>query len=202
MGLAGSFIIAMRKAKTKYLYIIIGLLFIVNALIFLDISLRYAQTAQPNKAGFVSNPAVTGSADSLSILSLDGFVRAEIEIKPDLLLVKNGCKGIPMTPTEQQIRSIASAINNQSDFRPSTHDLMKEVIDSYGIQVVQSKIVEADESEEVYYARIVVRQGDKVLNLDSKPSDAIAMALRFNIPVYIKQDILNRKGQDVCTKII
>ncbi len=191
-----------KKGRTgKKFMLIIATLFIAN-IALIGISLQINQqiiqnTPQPK----VENKVQPGIKETgnLSILSLDGFVPVEIDLRPNVLIVKYACKGIPMTPTEQQMRSIASVLGNQTDFRPSTHDLMMEIFDTYGIEILQSKIVEAEEDDEVYYARLVVRKDDKILNLDTKPSDTMAIALRANIPIYIKQDILDKRGKDVCS---
>ena len=196
----------MKREGNNAFFVFIAVLFIAN-IILLSLSFFVSNSSLQNKQKAIPSENTALQAplkapqDGVSVLSLEGFVKAEIDVKPALLIVKNGCKGIPMTPTEQQIRSIASALNNQSDVRPSAHDLMKEIFETYGIQVIQTKIVAAEESEEIYYARIAVKKDDKILTLDTKPSDAIAVALRAGIPIYIKQDILDKKGQDVCSKI-
>ncbi len=198
----------MKKKSNKVFFVLIAALFIINiALLSMSFTISNSYSQSQKKAPEEPSKKSAGipekvKTDPVSALSLEGFVKAEVDLKPDLLIIKNGCKGIPMTPTEQQMRSIASALSNQSDMRPSTHDLMKEITETYGIQVVQSKIVSAEEDEEIYYARIVVKKDDKMLNLDAKPSDAIATGLRAGIPIYIKEDILNKRGQDVCSKTI
>ena len=185
----------MAKSKTNRIILVaIGLLVLTNVVLMgFSLSVFKSQT-QAN-----SIPKNLPATDNINALSLDGFVKADIELTPTALVVKNGCKGIPMTPTEQQLRSIQSALMNQTDARPSTHDLMKDIFETFGIQVLQSKIVDADDTENIYYARLIVKQGDKVLNLDAKPSDAMAVSLRANLPFYIKKDILDRKGKDVCS---
>ncbi len=192
-----------RKGNNKF-FIMIAVLFAVNivliglSFVLYNSNLQQAKLEVPEKKFTDFSQA---STDPISILSLEGFVKAEIDLRPNLLILKNGCKGIPMMPTEQQIRSIASALSNQSDVRPSTHDLMKEIFETYGIEVLQTKIVAAEEDEQIYYARVVVKKDDKVLNLDTKPSDAIAIGLRAGIPIYIKKDVLDKKGQDICSSI-
>ena len=196
---------AKKDRPDKKITAIIAILFIANIAILLTSTyITQNWRTQENKKALETpsfGPLKTPSEQSnISALSLDGFVQVEIEFKANLLIVKKGCKGIPMTPTEQQIRSISSALNNQTDFRPSTHDLMKDIFDTYGIEVLQSKIVSAEENDEVYYARLVIKKDGKILNLDTKPSDTIAMALRAGIPIYINKELLDKRGADICSK--
>lgn len=196
---------AKKRGGHRILFTTVVALVLINTLLVV-FSLSFWNSAQiqqndATKTAAVELPKPTATTTAaLSILSLEGYVKAEIELRQSALIVKNGCKGILMTPTEQQLRSIASGLTNQSDVRPSTHDLMKEVFETFGIQVLQSKIVDVDDTENIYYARLVVKQGDKILNLDAKPSDAMAVALRANIPVYIRKDIIDKNGQDICTE--
>src|SRR3989338_9207550 len=148
--------------KHSLLIAIVSILFISNVAIFLFGFSVLSNTPQKIKSQPETLRAPTfqtsQATENISVLSLEGFVKADIDLRPTALIVKNGCKGIPMTPTEQQIRSIASILNNQTDFRPSTHDLMEEIFDTYGIQVLQSKIIGVEEEDEIYYARIVVKK--------------------------------------------
>ncbi|HLD57346.1 MAG TPA: bifunctional nuclease domain-containing protein [archaeon] len=153
---------------------------------------QFVQTSQP------TSKQPTAAIANLQALSLDGFVKANIDVVETSLVVSSGCKGVIMTPTEQQIYSILIGLGNVTDFRPQTHDLIAELFENYNIELLQSKIEK--EEDEIYYARLIVRQGDKILSLDSRPTDAIATALREGKDIYIKQEILDRKGKDICAK--
>ena len=194
-----------KKDKvSRKIIAIIAVLFIVNmGILMASVYVTQNWPSSKNKAlemPFSGPIKPLSDQSNVSSLSLDGFVQAQIEFTGNLLVVKNGCKGIPMTPTEQQIRSISSALNNQTDFRPSTHDLMKDIFDTYGIEVIQSKIISAEENDEVYYARLVVKKDDKILNLDTNPSDTMAMALRAGVPIYINKELLEKRGANLCGK--
>ncbi len=187
-----------RKSKSKMLVLIILALVLINLTLMIGSYFVSKGSQDIKQAALAQKSTIDQPGNLSSILSLDGYLPVEIDLQTNLLLVKSGCKGIPMTPTEQQIRSIASAINNQTDFRPSAHDLMFQAFQNFDIEVLQAKIIEAEPSEEIYYARLTIKQGNKILNLDSKPSDAIAMALRAKIPIFIKSDIINTRGTNVC----
>ena len=93
-----------------------------------------------------------------------------------------------MTPTRDQIYSIQKGLENKIEFRPLTHDLIKSILDVFGIEVLMVKIT--DYKGGVYFANLILKQGNKILNIDSRPSDAIAIAIRLNKPIYIKEDLL------------
>jgi bifunctional DNase/RNase len=85
--------------------------------------------------------------------------------------------------------SIASAIKQVVMPRPLTHDLFYDLLLDLGVTVQRVVITELKES--TYYAELVLGQGDRVTILDSRPSDAIAMALRAHAPIYVAQQVLD-----------
>lgn len=76
--------------------------------------------------------------------------------------------------------------------RPLTHDLLKSTISMLGGSI--SHIVINDLSDNTFYARIVVRVNDREVEIDSRPSDAIALAVRTEAPIYVDEEIMNRAG--------
>lgn len=74
--------------------------------------------------------------------------------------------------------------------RPLTHDLLKNVIGEMGGAV--EYIVISDLRNDVFYARIVMRAGGKKLEIDSRPSDALALAVRLHVPVYIDEAVMDK----------
>ena len=89
--------------------------------------------------------------------------------------------------------AIATEIEQQSLARPMTHDLLKSVIDSLGAEVVS--VLVSDLKEDTFYAEINLRQGDgKVIKIDSRPSDAIALGLRAKAPIYVAEEVMAASG--------
>lgn len=74
--------------------------------------------------------------------------------------------------------------------RPLTHDLLKSVIRELGGKIVQ--ILINDLRNDVYYARIVVDVSGKLLEIDSRPSDAIALAVRAKVPIYVAEVVMDK----------
>ncbi|HEX8918075.1 MAG TPA: bifunctional nuclease family protein [Chloroflexota bacterium] len=87
--------------------------------------------------------------------------------------------------------AIALELQNEKAPRPLTADLLKNVIDDLGARVVDISIT--DLSDDVFYARVgmVNAQNDR-LDFDSRPSDAIALAVRTGAPIYVEDSVLDR----------
>ena len=76
--------------------------------------------------------------------------------------------------------------------RPLTHDLLRSVIDALGAAV--DHIIIDNMKEDTFYARIFLRVNDKMLEVDSRPSDALALAVRISAPIYVGESIMEKAG--------
>ncbi|MBS1253527.1 MAG: hypothetical protein MAG451_02576 [Anaerolineales bacterium] len=76
--------------------------------------------------------------------------------------------------------------------RPLTHDLLKRVIDEVGGEV--SHILVNDLRDDTFYARIVMDVNGRHSEVDSRPSDAIALAVRARVPIFVVEDVMDRAG--------
>ena len=76
--------------------------------------------------------------------------------------------------------------------RPLTHDLLKQSIDKLGAKV--SHILVNDLHDDTFYARIVMDRDGERLELDSRPSDAIALAVRVQAPIFVSESVMERAG--------
>ena len=88
--------------------------------------------------------------------------------------------------------AIAAEIYDISVSRPQTHDLMESVIEELGATI--DHVVVSDLQSGTFYATMVVRQNGSVLSIDSRPSDAIALAVRSGAPIYAESWILDIAG--------
>ncbi len=86
--------------------------------------------------------------------------------------------------------AITIALQGNQVARPLTHDLLKTMIREAG--GVPSHIVVNDLREDTFYARIVMELNDKHVEVDSRPSDAIALAVRFQIPIYVAPPVMEK----------
>ena len=128
--------------------------------------------------------------------SLGEYTPVKLSLTQEQIILNNDCYTIVMSTTPEQIQSIANGIFNKTDFRPYSHDTLRNILKSFDIKVLMVKI--DDLKENTYYATMFVEQDNKVLKLDSRPSDAIAIAVRFNAPIYVKNSLLQNYGINSC----
>ena len=110
-----------------------------------------------------------------------------------ILSEEDGDRKLPIVIGAFEAQSIAIALENEiRPPRPLTHDLFKTFADRYGIlvkQIIIHKLVDG-----VFYSSIIAESGGEDEILDARTSDAIALALRFNAPIFTYKDILNQAG--------
>ena len=92
---------------------------------------------------------------------------------------------LPIAVGLGQARSISIALREVALKRPNTHDLIKNVLEGVSGQI--ERVVITDLRDNVYYARIELRVGGRLVEVDARPSDAIAVALRTGAPVFANQ---------------
>jgi uncharacterized protein len=88
--------------------------------------------------------------------------------------------------------AIALALQGHEPQRPLTHDLLKSVFGELGATI--SHIIVTDFQEQTFFARIVVEQGTHTIEIDSRTSDAIALAVRTDVPIYVEEHVFAQQG--------
>lgn len=113
-----------------------------------------------------------------------------------ILLLKeiDGNDTLPIWIGKPEADSIALALGKVATPRPLTHDLIKNVISSLKLKI--TKIVVTEILDNTYYALIHVTDGKKEVTIDSRPSDAVAVALRLNAPIFVEEGILEKRSAD------
>ncbi|MBI4653974.1 MAG: bifunctional nuclease family protein [Nitrospirae bacterium] len=113
-----------------------------------------------------------------------------------ILLLKevNGTDTLPIWIGKPEADSIALALGNIATPRPLTHDLIKNVLS--GLKMKVAKIVVTELVDNTYYATIYVDKGGTEISIDSRPSDAIAVAVRTNAPIFVEEKVIERRNSD------
>ena len=109
-----------------------------------------------------------------------------------LLTNKDGSKIVPIWVGVFEANAILIELEKLTTPRPITHDLMKQMMMELDVKL--TRIVITDLVDGVYYAKIELENGNQSLSLDSRPSDAIAMALRFKAPIFVTEEVLEKSG--------
>ena len=109
-----------------------------------------------------------------------------------VLIEENGERRIPIIIGGFEAQAIVIKLENLEPPRPLTHDLFKSFADEFNITVTEVFIYKLEEG--VFYSKLVCNNGEKEYTIDSRTSDAVALALRFNCPIYITEDILEKTG--------
>ncbi len=105
---------------------------------------------------------------------------------------ERGNRRLPIIIGMFEAQAIAIEIEKIVPNRPMTHDLFKSFAQSFKFSVLE--IVISDLREGVFYAKIMCSDGVKMMEVDARPSDAIAIGLRFGVPIYTFEPILSEAG--------
>jgi hypothetical protein len=101
-----------------------------------------------------------------------------------------GDRALPIIIGEYEAQSIALGLENIQPPRPITHDLLVNVLES--LNAVLESVVVTDLKNNTYYAVLKLNHHGNSIEVDSRPSDAIAIAVRKNVPIYVSEDVMIR----------
>ncbi|WP_151088054.1 bifunctional nuclease family protein [Hymenobacter baengnokdamensis] len=105
---------------------------------------------------------------------------------------KHGNRRLPIIIGMFEAQSIAIQIEKISPNRPLTHDLFKAFAEHVHVTIIE--VVISDLKEGVFYSRIVCSDGATTFEIDARPSDAIAIGLRFGVPIFTVESVLSEAG--------
>ena len=103
-----------------------------------------------------------------------------------------GSRRLPIVIGGFEAQAIAVALENMHPSRPLTHDLMKNFMTSFDIALQEVYI--CDLQEGIFYSKLVCFTANDTIEIDSRTSDAIALAVRFGCPIYVYSNILEQAG--------
>jgi bifunctional DNase/RNase len=126
-------------------------------------------------------------------LSLVG-VRVELPSNQPIVLLKeaDGDRYLPIWIGAVEATAIAFALQGIQTPRPMTHDLMRDILGETAIAV--ERIVISDLVDQTFYATIRMSSDGKTVEVSSRPSDAIALAVRINAPIFAAEEVLEQAG--------
>ncbi len=101
---------------------------------------------------------------------------------------------LPIWIGPYEAEAITVSLQQMEVARPLTHDLLRNVLSSLGAEVLQVNITEL--REDVFYARIMIRVNGQDMEIDSRPSDALALAVRVHVPIFVEDSVMEEAAAE------
>ena len=124
-------------------------------------------------------------------------VRVELPSNTPIVLLRerSGTRYLPIWIGAPEAQAIAAALEGIDPPRPQTHDLLRLVVETLGAEVDRVDVVELRNN--IYYADLVMKRAGESFHLSSRPSDAIALAVRAQAPVFVATQVLTDAGIEI-----
>jgi uncharacterized protein len=104
----------------------------------------------------------------------------------------NGLRRLPIVIGGFEAQAIAVALEKMNPSRPLTHDLMKNFMNAFNVEM--QEVIISDLQEGIFYSRLVCYTDNDTVEIDSRTSDALALAVRFGCPIFTYEHILENAG--------
>jgi len=146
------------------------------------------------------NVAETSGLLMIPQLSTRGYMQVSTDAgvigDVGIITLTSDCYQLVANTEVSQAISIFNGLEKKIDFRPNTHDLMKDAFDNFGIEVLMVRIT--DLKNDTFTGELILKQSNNIINFDSKPSDGIALAIRTGAPIFIKENLMKENGEYIC----
>lgn len=106
----------------------------------------------------------------------------------------DGTRRLPIVIGGFEAQAIAVALDNMKPSRPLTHDLMKTICDTFAVELDHVFISKLKDG--IFFSTLIFTNGEQSYELDSRTSDALALAVRFECPIFVAETILQEAGVD------
>jgi len=126
---------------------------------------------------------------AISSLTVDPVTNSPIVILKEI----DGDQTLPIWIGLLEATAIASEMEGIKFSRPMTHDLLKNMMDMVKVKVI--KIEVCDLKNNTYYALIHFKYGEKIMSIDARPSDALALSLRVKAPIFVAEEVILHSSQ-------
>jgi bifunctional DNase/RNase len=125
----------------------------------------------------------------ISALTVDALTNSPIVILKDV----DGDKTLPIWIGLLEATAIASELEGIKFSRPMTHDLLKNIMEFLDVKV--NRVEVCDLKDNTYYALIFIDYDGKEISIDARPSDALALSLRVNAPIFVADEVIQKSKQ-------
>lgn len=117
-------------------------------------------------------------------IALDAVTRSPIVLLKDA----SDRRALPIYIGQDQAKAIISALEKQTPPRPLTHDLIVNILEAWDMTL--ERVIIHSLQDNTFYAILCVRQGEAKKEIDARPSDAIAVAIRTNTPIWVMEEVI------------
>ena len=122
-------------------------------------------------------------------MKIRGLIMDPVTNMPIVILRETDSEAVlPIWVGVYEANAIALEIEKVSTPRPMTHDLLKNLL--IGLETTVRKVVVTELKDDTFYAVIWLDRGGEIVSIDSRPSDALALALRMDCPIYVEEEVL------------
>lgn len=128
-----------------------------------------------------------------TFLTTEGYVPMELDkivstMDRNIVILKGECTELNFFISPQQALAIQEGLSEETKFRPMTHDIIVDIIEGFEIKPAMIKITKL--SNNTYFAELTLQEWNRLLIVDVRPSDAIAIAVRTNTPIYVNEELV------------
>ena len=178
----------MAKNHTLLLYIITVLLIVTIALSGILIFVLTKNTVKTE---------TIDAKDQMRWTPPEGFIKVDsVKVEGTNVVVVKDCIAINAQTTPERALGIFNALNNKTGERPDIYESTASILQTFDIKL-EAVLVHRFEKE-TFFADSYFRVKDQILQLDMKPSDAMAIAFRTGSPIYYNLSLFNATGQKIC----
>ncbi len=123
-------------------------------------------------------------------------IRVSLMSQHRIVILKDlaGERFLPIWIGPYEAEAITVALQEMEVARPLTHDLLRNALQALGAEVERIDIV--DLRDDVFYARIVLNAGSRKVEIDSRPSDALALAVRVHVPIFVDERVMREASTE------
>lgn len=126
---------------------------------------------------------------TISAIAVDSLTKSPVVILKEV----GGERTLPIWIGLLEANAIASELEGVRFPRPMTHDLLKNVMESTDVKV--NKVEVCDLKDNTYFALIHITHNGKKISIDARPSDALALSLRVNAPIFVAEEVISKSTQ-------
>lgn len=128
-------------------------------------------------------------AAKVTSLALDAATKSPVVVLAPSDSEEPASRVLPIWIGHSEAWVIAMELANLSAARPMTHDLLRSTLHTFEAKITRVDITEL--KDQTFYAMITISRNDSFYQIDARPSDSIAMALKFKAPIYVAEDLFN-----------